>query len=90
MKRDFQHGRPLINMASPMPECETIANQDVARRSGSARQRRLPKYRQIRQGTDKTAMDFRRSFAGNSRAVLSVPGFPRSSPAYRSAALPPI
>ena len=32
-----------------MPECETIANQDVAGRLGSARQRRLPKYRQIRQ-----------------------------------------
>src|ERR1035441_7344483 len=30
MKRDFQHGRSLIYMASPMPECETIANQDVA------------------------------------------------------------
>src|ERR1039458_8483280 len=48
MKRDFQHGRSLIYMASPMPECETMTNQDVAGRSGSAMRWRLPKYRQIR------------------------------------------
>src|ERR1035438_10808783 len=28
MKRDFQHGRPLIYMASPMPERETIRSEE--------------------------------------------------------------